>query len=37
METIKKVNQDLKETINQVLEIQRKGKEERLAAESELI
>lgn len=36
METIKKVNQDLIETINQVLEIQRKGKEERLTAESEL-
>lgn len=36
METIKKVNQDLIETINGVLEIQKKGKEERLAAESEL-
>ncbi len=36
METIKKVNQDLIETINGVLEIQRKGKEERLAAEVEL-
>ncbi len=37
METIKKVNQDLIETITGVLEIQRKGKEERLAAESELV
>ncbi len=36
METIKKVNQDLIQTINGVLEIQRKGKEERLAAEVEL-
>ncbi len=36
IETIKKVNQDLIETINSVLDIQRKGKEERLAAESEL-
>lgn len=37
IETIKKVNQDLIETINQVLDIQKKGKEERLAAESELV
>lgn len=37
IETVKKVNQDLIETINQVLEIQRKGKEERMAAESELV
>lgn len=36
IETVKKVNQDLIETINQVLEIQRKGKEERQAAEAEL-
>ena len=37
IETIAKVNQDLIETINGVLEIQRKGKEERLAAEAELV
>lgn len=36
IETVKKVNQDLIDTINGVLEIQRKGKEERLAAEIEL-
>lgn len=36
IETVKKVNQDLIETINGVLDIQRKGREERLAAESEL-
>ncbi len=36
IETIKKTNQDLIEAITGVIEIQRKGKEERLAAESEI-
>lgn len=36
IETIRKVNQDLIDTINGVLEIQKKGKEERQAAETEL-
>lgn len=36
IETVKKVNQDLIETITQVLEIQKKGKAERVSAESEL-
>jgi uncharacterized protein YaaN involved in tellurite resistance len=36
IETIKKTNQDLIETLTGVIEIQRKGKEERVAAESEI-
>lgn len=36
IETIKKTNQDLIEAITGVIEIQRKGKEERVAAESEI-
>jgi uncharacterized protein YaaN involved in tellurite resistance len=36
IETIKKTNQDLIETITGVIEIQRKGKEDRLVAESEI-
>jgi uncharacterized protein YaaN involved in tellurite resistance len=36
IDTIKKTNQDLIEAITGVIEIQRKGKEERLAAETEI-